>query len=93
MGTTHFSGLNVKAGIYAAADGPKSTAGFSISGISTSDTLLSVFGFKSGSSGTLTEVNIASSAVSISAAHTVTLSGTTAYSGYALIVLYLDADA
>ena len=93
MGTTHFSGLNLKAAISAAADGPASTGAMSIVGIATDDTLLALTAFKSGTSGTLTGANIAVSAASISAANTVTLAGTAAYSGYAIQVLYLDKDA
>lgn len=98
MGTTHFTGLNVRAGASHEQKGPASTGNLTISGIATDDTILAVFGHKVTATGTntvatITEATLALSAVTISAADTITLAGTVAYSGYCFTVIYLDRDA
>jgi len=95
MGTTHFTGLNtVLYRVSATPDGPASTGTFSVVGLATDDIILNVAGanFASAVASSITAVNLASTAYTISAANTVTLSGTTAYSGYQFDVLYLDRD-
>jgi len=97
MGTTHFTGLNVRAGTYHAEDGPASTGALSIVGIEVGDTILNIFGFKITATGTntvatMSGVTLAASVGTVTA-NTVTLAGTTAYSGYGFIVLYLDVNA
>ena len=100
MGTTHFSGLSVRAGSRSwRNDAPASTGDLTITGLATGDTLLAAIGMRARARGTthelatITMVSIAPSAMTISAANTVKLKGTAAYSRYAFTVLYLDADA
>ncbi|MHA2068236.1 MAG: hypothetical protein ACXABY_28070, partial [Candidatus Thorarchaeota archaeon] len=92
---THLSGFNaVLFKVAAAPDGPASTGNLTVTGLATGDTILNVAGaiYASAAANSITTVNLASTAYSISAAATVVLKGTTAYSGYAFDVLYLDAD-
>jgi hypothetical protein len=95
MATTHFSGINlVLYKVSAEPDAPASTGTMSIVGLAVDDTIVSVAGanYASAVASSITAVNLASTAYTISAANTLKLSGTTAYSGYAFDVLYLDKE-
>jgi hypothetical protein len=67
----------------------------SVVGLATDDVIVSVVGknYASAVASSILTVNLASTAYTISAANTVKLSGTTAYSGYQFDVLYHDQDA
>lgn len=97
MATTHLSGpLNlVLYGCTASPTAPASTGTMSVVGLATDDVIVSVVGknYASAVASSILTVNLASTAYTISAANTLKLDGTTAYSGYQFDVLYHDQDA
>ncbi len=94
MGTSHFSGLNIK--MTALAEG--AAGNFTVTGIKTEDTLLAVVGCKLAlSEGTpntvaITAANLTSE-FTITADNTINNSGGTSLADTAAFCLWLDKDA
>jgi hypothetical protein len=90
MGTTHFSGLNVKHFKTYAAGAPTSLGTVTVTGIATDDVILDLNVQKAATA--YTTARLTTTAYTISAANTVKMKGTTSYSGYVIDVLWLDMD-
>jgi hypothetical protein len=94
MGTTHFSGLNLK---FTAI--PEGAAGnHTVTGISTDDSIVAVLGWKPTlSEGTPNTIAVAAvnltSEFTITAANTINNTGGTALTDTWALVVWLDADA
>ena len=90
MATSHFSGLNAKLFKSYAAGAPTSLGTITVTGLATDDVILDVCYQKAAS--TYGSGRLTTTAYTISAANTLTLKGTTSYSGYVFDVLWLDMN-
>ena len=100
MGTTHFTGLNLKlAHIKAQLTCPTSTETLTITGLAVDDKILGISGLKitTAKCTSIVAVVLTTGSYSITAANVITLGSPGSpganYSGYCFTVIYLDRDA